>query len=207
MDVSDQIKDTVSEALNEVGWEYSILDTDDAKAVAHYEQTLYTNFHPILEKNPLVRDLWVWDDVNKRMRTRAPYPQQLVFLMRHRVTGAIASSVGVNLDLDAFWQTGHYGFKCPDLSETPCELMILAHGDSERLNGVYIIRNFIFRYIFSELHTRGYHCAYATTADHLRRAYLWFGARALEERIVSGHRRTLVCWDLEATAKQRLSDR
>lgn len=188
--------------FREEDWEYALLDTGHHEAVAHYEQTLYANFYPILEKNPLVRDLWDWDDANRRMRTRVPYSQQLVFLMRHKLTGAIASSVGVNTDVESFWQAGEYGFKRPEADEAPCELLILAHGDSTRLNGVYIIRNFIYKYIFSGLYGRGYRCAYTTTADHLRRAYLWVGATLMDERVVSGHRRSLMYWDLATVSKE-----
>lgn len=177
-------------------WHFGALDPADAEAVRAYEESLFTAFAPILKINPLVRNLWEWDDANQRLRTRVPYADQFVALMRHATTDAVAFSVGVNLRPDRFWQSGAYGFPAPAANEHACEFLILAGGAREREHVAVVNRHFIHGYFFGELRQQGFRCAYGTCADHLRRLYLFFGATIADERTVDGFRRTLLRWDL-----------
>ncbi|MES2697349.1 MAG: hypothetical protein V4773_28040 [Verrucomicrobiota bacterium] len=177
-------------------WHYSALDAADNTAVAAYEESLFEAFAPILKINPLVRNLWDWDDPQRRLRTRVPYADQFVALMRDAQTGAIAFSVGVNLHPGRFWQSGAYGFPVPAVDEHACEFLIMASGEANRANGAAIMRHFIRDYFFNELRRRGFWCAYGTSADHLRWLYRRVGAAIAAENMVDGFRRTLFRWDL-----------
>lgn len=177
-------------------WHYGALDPADPAAVAAYEESLFKSFAPILQINPLVRNLWDWDDARHRLRTRVSYADQFVALMRDARTGAIAFSVGVNLDPARFWQSGAYAFPVPAAEERACEFLIMAGGDSAHANGAVILRHFIREYFFNELRRRGYHRAYGTSADHLRWLYRRVGASIAAETTIDGHRRTLFRWDL-----------
>lgn len=183
-------------AAVEDGVRYHLLDADDLQSVAAFERNLYDSFHRFLAINPLVRDLWIWDEENGRLRTHVGYEKQIVALMSDESTGRILFSVGVNTDIDAFWQSAAYGFGRPPASERACEFLILAGAQSNGMTGARIIRRFIRDYFFGALLDAGFDVAYATTADHMRRVYGWIGAESVEERQVSGFRRTLIRWDL-----------
>lgn len=177
-------------------WHFGPLDPADEPTVAAYEQSLFKSFAPILQKNPLVRHLWDWDDARQRLRTRVPYADQYVALMRDAATGAIAFSVGVNLNPAKFWQSGAYQFPVPAPEERACEFLIMAGGNATHANGALILRHFIRDYFFAELRHRGYHRAYGTSADHLRILYRRVGATIAAETTINNHRRTLFRWDL-----------
>lgn len=173
------------------------LDTHDPAAVAHYEQTLYADFLPILKRNPLIRDLWDWDDDRSRLRTRVPYASQKVALLSHLETGAINFATGVNIQVDRHWQSGSYGFSQPESTTGVCEFLIMAGRGRSSLNGVAIYGRYAAEFLFPELLKRGFHTAYSTTADHLLKLYCWCGAESVDERFVNGHRRTLLRWQLD----------
>lgn len=177
-------------------WHFGALDPDDATAVAAYEQSLFQAFHPILQKNPLVRHLWEWDDARQRLRTRVPYADQYVALMRHAHTGALAFSVGVNLAPAKFWQSGAYHFPVPAPEEHACEFLIMAGSQSTPADGALILRHFIRGHFFAELRRRGFQRAYGTSADHLRFLYRRVGATIAAENTIGGFRRTLFRWEM-----------
>lgn len=181
------------------GWRCGFLDTSDPAALEAYERRLYTAFTPALAINPLIRDLWEWDDASRRLRTRVPYASQCVAIMTDPATGTIPVSVGVNLDTGRWWQSGDYGFARPQPEDRACEFLILGNGTGGGFNGASAVRHFVFDFLFGALREMGCRQALATTADHM----LWFYRRRLraavrEQRIHAGHRRTLLHWDLEA---------
>lgn len=182
-------------------WRFGALDPTDAAAVQAYEESLFTAFAPILTINPLVRDLWEWDDPRRRLRTRVGYADQYVALMSDAVSGAIIFSVGVNLHPARFWQSGGFGFPVPAAEEHACEFLIMAGGATQRAHGPAILRQFIQGYFFHELRRRGFRCAYGTSADHLRWLYQRVGAAIAAEQQVNGHRRTLFRWDLDGSGR------
>lgn len=177
-------------------WRFEALDAADPTAVRAYEESLFNAFAAILKINPLVRNLWDWDDDRRRLRTRVPYADQYVALMREAHSGAIAFSVGVNLFPGKFWQSGTYGFAPPPESEPACEFLIMANGEAKPEHGAVILRHFIRGHFFAELRRRGYRCAFGTSADHLRALYRRVGAVVVAEHNIDGFRRTLFRWDL-----------
>lgn len=186
-----------SAPVAELPWREDVLDIADAEAVRAYEESLFQAFEPILQLNPLVRKLWDWDEPRRRLRTRVPYAGQFIALMREARTGAIAYSVATNLHPDRFWQSGAYAFPPPAPEERACEFLIMANGEVHLANGATIVRHFIRDYFFAELRRRGYRCAYATSADHLRPIYRRFGGAIAAENTIDTHRRTLFRWDLD----------
>lgn len=179
-------------------WQCGFLDCTDPRRVDDYERRLYEAFEPALAINPLIRDLWIWDDERRLLRTRVPYSDQRVALMTDPDTGSVPVSVGVNLRPDRHWQSGRYGFPAPTAADRACEFLILANGTGRGFNGPSAMRHFVFDFLFRALADLGYRRALATTADHM----LWFYRRLrgeiVEQRMYAGHRRTLLHWDLPA---------
>ena len=178
------------------------LNTQDSAAVVHYEQTLYADFLPILQRNPLIRDLWDWDDDHHRLRTRVPYASQKVALLSEPETGTINFATGVNVQLDHHWQSGTYGFPQPESTAGVCEFLIMAGRGKSLLNGIAIYGRYAEEFLFPELVEHGFHTAYSTTGDHLLKLYRWCGAERVDERFVKGHRRTLLRWRLDRESRR-----
>lgn len=174
----------------------------DAAAVARYEQMLYADFLPILRRNPLIRDLWDWDDAHQRLRTRVPYTSQKVALLSDQKTGQINFATGVNVQVDCHWQSGTYGFSLPKSTAGICEFLIMAGRGRSLLNGIAIYSQYASGFLFPELLENGYHTAFSTSAAHLLKLYSWCGAERVDERMVNGHRRTLLRWRLDKKNRQ-----
>lgn len=178
------------------------LNIHDPAAVVHYEQMLYADFLPVLRLNPLIRDLWDWDDDYRRLRTRVPYTSQKIALLSHPETGNINFATGVNVHIDRHWQSGTYGFSRPEPTSGVCEFLIMAGREKSWLNGIAIYGRYAGEFLFPELMEQGFHTAYSTTADHLLKLYCWCGAKRVDERLVDGHRRTLLRWRLDRKSRR-----
>lgn len=178
------------------------LNVHDVEAVARYEQMLYADFRRIVKRNPLIRDLWDWDDEHQRLRTRVPYTSQKAALLSDAETGEINFATGVNVQVDCHWQSGVYGFPQPEATSGVCEFLIMAGRGKSFLNGISIYGRFASEFLFPELLAYGYHTAFSTTADHLLKLYRWCGAERVDERVVNGHRRTLLRWQLDKKSRR-----
>lgn len=176
-------------------WRSETLDPADPAAVLAYERALFDAFSPVLKINPLIRDLWDWDDAARRLRTRAPYADQFVALLRDPSTGDLLYSIAANLHPQRFWQSGAYDFPVPAPAEHACEILITATSQNKTVHGPAVLHRFIHAYFFQELRRRGFRCAYLTSADHLRWLYRRFGARVVDEKTIHGLRRTLFRWE------------
>ena len=179
-------------------WIPATLRMHDPAVVEHYERTLYQSFFPILQRNPLIRDLWIWDDQQKRLRTQVPYEDQWVVALTHGIEQCYCISVGINLRVDRYWQSGSYEFPQPTPACSACEFLIMAHGDAPIQHGPTVIRKLVTEYLLPQLQQRGFEAAYATCADHLLRLYLRMGADKMDEREVNAYPRHLLRWVLRS---------
>lgn len=182
-------------------WSCSYLDPADAVAVEEYERCLFETFHPLLGTNPLLRELWLWNDAGRRLRTQLEHRRQRIAILRDRVEKEIRMCVGVNLQPSSFWQSGDYGFELPGADEAACEFLIFGGGRKPAVGGAFATRHFARDFLFAGLVRSGYRTAYATTADGMLWFYRRIGATVADQRIVRGYRRTLLRWDLEAAAR------
>ncbi len=173
-----------------------LLNTCDSEAIAGYEQMLYRSFYPILEKNPLLRELWLWDDTNQRLRTRVPYEAQLITVLTGNSPADVIFSSSANIRIDQYWQSGTYQFPRPDNPGECCEFLNMNGINLKDVNSYTLCRAFVHEYLFVRFANAGFRYGYATTADHLRAIYRWLGAEFVAEHTVQGYRRTLLRWDL-----------
>jgi hypothetical protein len=158
-----------------------LLDCDDAAALAEYERAFYAAFERVPD-NRLVRSLWQWDDKARRVATRVPYADQLIYLTR--LHGAIDGALAVNLRLAQF-QSAAYGFARPVEPAGVCELLSFFAVADRRM----ATRAGFWRACIADLEARGFHTAYATSAPSSFATYVRFGATLVDEAELAGEPR------------------
>lgn len=169
-----------------------VLDAACPAALAEFERAFYSAFVKV-SGNRLVRQLWIWDEAERRIATRVPYDDQIIYVFRDD-RGAIATAMAVNMTLREF-QAEAYGFPCPAERRGCCELLTLFVVGSHDLENAYRFR----AATFGDLHRRGFDTAYATTATRVLRFYLRLGARQLDEKMVQDERRHFLQFDLRTS--------
>lgn len=68
-----------------------ILDTNNQDTLCKYEKLIYELFHT----NKVVLKLWDWDHEKKRVNTRIPYKDQLIYVLLNEAN-AFCASIAVN---------------------------------------------------------------------------------------------------------------
>lgn len=86
-----------------------IVDSTDLAALKDYEERFY-HAYIHLEKQNLIRKIWDFDDVHKRVKTKIPYSDQIIFNLHENdhIFGAIAFNVA-----EREFQYSEYGFRFP----------------------------------------------------------------------------------------------
>lgn len=175
---------------------YDVLDVSDAAAVAAYEEAFYRGFVRVTT-NRLIRDLWRWDHDARRLAARIPYDEQTVFLERD-ASGAIETAMATNVAMRA-WQASAFGFGDGIDTTGCCELLTFFTAGDHRLEQK-------LRFVhacFSDLRSRGFHTAYATTAARPLPSYIHIGGELLAEREIQGEMRYLLRFSLERAWMRR----
>ncbi|MCX5966440.1 MAG: hypothetical protein NTV57_02125 [Cyanobacteria bacterium] len=190
------------------------LDCADPEALAGYERAFYTAFSRA-KANTLVRRLWHWDDSAGRIRTRIPYADQVVFLLRDPVEaagadavgttaktavgaglGAVDTAVSLNYRL-AEHQSAILGFAPPAPLAGHCEILALFSRRDADLSG---LRNFM-RTAAQRALALGLKTADATCTDRLLPVYRHIGGQPLDTATIDGERRTRLRFKLETMAQ------
>jgi hypothetical protein len=154
-----------------------------------YERTFYAAFERAAG-NRLIRQLWIFDDERKRLATRIPYEDQVIYVLRGPA-GRIVTALGVNVAMRSF-QASAFGFGLPDDAGGYCELLTMFSVGEYRLESRY-------RFIsatFGDLYRRGFHTALATTAQRVLRTYVRNGARVIAEKEIQDEMRYFLKFDL-----------
>ena len=166
-----------------------LLHTADPAEVAAFETAFYEAFAGVTA-NRLVRWLWNWDEPG-RLRTRVPYPDQLVYVERDAAR-AVTAALAVNTRL-AILQSEAFGFTLPSTAEPRCELLAFfcaADHDLARR------RAFFWGGCAADLVRRGFRTGYGTTARGPLAVYRREGARVIADSVVEGEERFLLEVDL-----------
>lgn len=173
-----------------------VLDTTSAAGRRDFEAALYSAFAPVVS-NRLVRRLWLWNDAERRIATRVPYADQIVYVFRDD-QGGIGTAMAVNVALDEF-QSAAYGFPAPEDRHGCCEMLALFGSARHDLHNAHRFR----AASFEDLYLRGFTTAYATTATRVLRFYRRMGAQELDERREQGERRHFLVFDLRRPELRR----
>ena len=155
---------------------------------AAYERAFYRAFART-PGNVLVRDLWLWDDENRRLQTRIAYADQMITMLRDD-SGEIVTALSINVALREV-QGERYGFAIPKSSQT-CEFLTFFADAKQHLE----TRFPFWRDSFSQLRERGLTTAYATSAPRLERFYRRIGGSVLERRACGAQERLFWRFDL-----------
>lgn len=190
------------------------LDPADPEALSNYERAFYTAFARA-KANTQVRRLWHWDDRAGRLRTRIPYADQVVFLLRdagseHRGAGGgqddVVSQLDAGSDVDtavalnwrlADHQSAVLGFAPPPPLEGHCEILAMFSRRDADLSGLRIF----MRTAAQRALELGLKTADATCTDRLLPAYRHIGGQPLDSCSIEGERRTRLRFNLESLAR------
>jgi hypothetical protein len=178
--------------------EYGALDLSEPAAVAEYERAFYEGFVGVVG-NRLIRDLWIWDDEARRLRTRVPYEDQVVFVARNG-EGRIETAFATNLALRHF-QSEAYGFSIEGDAAGCGEVLTFFTLGAKRLGE----RLLFVDACFAELRARGLHTAYTTIGPHLLLTYRRLGAEVLAAREIRGETRYFLRFSVQRLAERRRS--
>ncbi len=173
-----------------------LLEVAQHAAVREYEQAFYEAFAPLTE-NRLIRRLWEWDDASRRLRTRVPYTEQVVYL--ERAGGALTAALAVNVELRLL-QAAAYGFALPRPAPPCCE--ILTFFAVRGRDGAGRAR-FFWEECGRDLLRRGLRVGYGTCARRPLAGYLRAGAELLAQARIEGEERFFLRLDFEARLAER----
>jgi hypothetical protein len=178
-----------------------LLDASDPEQVAEYERHFYRAYAALTD-NTLVRLIWDWDDAARRVRTRVPYAEQVIYCQRDD-QGRLTAAMAVNLNPDAALQSAGFGFPppvahahSPDPEGRYCELVNFMTTPHQRDQARTTHQTFVRDFCYADLVSRGFGTAYSTCTKRRLRAYQLFGATVLDETVIQGEARYFLHWPI-----------
>ncbi len=175
---------------------YGILDPDNLAQVEEYEQHFYRAYAGLTD-NKLVHLIWDWDNARRRLKTKIPYTDQVVYTWRDDAERLVAA-MAVNLNPERNFQASTFGFTLPPGGGAgyPCEilnLMATVHHQGWASSSYFA---FIRDFGYGTLVIRGYDLAYSTCTRRRLKPYLRLGAKLLDQTIINGEERFFLLWPL-----------
>jgi hypothetical protein len=168
-----------------------LLRTESTAEREEYERAAYDAFERA-RANTLVRQIWNFDDAARRLTTRVPYAEQLVYVCRN-AAGRITTSVAINQAMRRLQASG-FGFSPPAEPGRMAEILLFCSNDPLPKQGV----NALWRAIHRDQYQRGVRTLLATTAPGPLRAYLRQGCEVIAEAEIAGERRYFLRWTVDA---------
>ena len=181
--------------MTSAGGVFGTLDAADAAQVREYERHFYQAYAR-LGDNKLVRLIWDWDDPGRRLRTRIPYGDQVVYSSRD-AGGRLAAAMAVNLSVPAEFQGAAFGF-APGAGPDGrcCEILNVMTTEHHRATARATCAAFVRGFGYRDLAARGFEAAYSTCTRRRLRPYLRLGARVLAETAIGGEERFFLLWPI-----------
>lgn len=168
-----------------------LLRTENPAEREEYERAGYDAFERA-RANTLVRMIWNFDDAARRLTTRVPYADQLIYVCRN-AAGRITTSVAINQAMRRLQASG-FGFSPPAEPWRMAEILLFFSNDPLPKRGV----NALWRTIHRDQYQRGVRTLLATTAPALLRAYLRQGCEVIAEAEIAGERRYFLRWTVNS---------
>ena len=172
-----------------------VLDTTDPEAVTAFEKGFYLGFEKS-SHNQLIQWLWIWDVENRRLLTRVPYEDQLIWVRRQH--GQVEAAIAVNVRM-LLLQSSAFGFSHPpefSQNQQVCEILAaFTNANQSIANG-----HALWTKSFADLRARGFTDSLATCAQKLLPLYRRMGAKILAESTIENEVRYFLHFHLVRTA-------
>jgi len=174
--------------------EFFVLNPRISEERIAYERAFYDAYNQLTD-NRLVRDLWLWDDEARRLRTRIHYDDQVIFGWRD-MHGNLLCALAASVNPREF-QAGMFGFQRePDASQRrSCEILNLITTPHLRQSAVRAFYTFVAGYGFQSLRKMGYDVGYSTCTRRRKRVYVFLGGQVLGENVIKDESRYMLLWD------------
>lgn len=173
--------------------EVTLLDTSSAQERLIFEQSFYATFSQV-KTNRLIRDLWLWDHDACRLRTRIPYHEQRILVVRDG-RGGVDTALAINFS-QTHLQGSWFGFSRPNEPGASCE--ILTYFSKGIINGVTMQRFLISSARYGE--REGCRWADATCTHRLLPIYLRMGSRLVASCTIDGELRHQIRMDIASVS-------
>jgi hypothetical protein len=164
------------------------LNPDNSHDIRGYEEAFYQAFLPI--DNPGIREIWLWDDAARRLRTKVSYSEQQILITRSPA-GIITGGLAFNTAGRVF-QSAEYGFDRPAAEPPWVEVLTSFHTATDRL-----LARRVAGHARCLLAAHGASCAYGTCSARILKVRQRAGWQSVAERHQHGVTRFLIrCCDL-----------
>lgn len=178
--------------------EVTLLDTSCAQERAAFEESFYATFIQVTT-NRLIHDLWIWNHETCRLRTRIPYHDQKILVVRDG-RDRVDTAMAINFS-QAHHQGSWFGFTRPDEPGDSCEILALF---STGANKKVAMRSFLITCAqYGE--RQGCRWADATCTQNLLPMYLHMGSRLLATRSIDGELRHQIRMDIASVSMRSSS--
>lgn len=179
---------------------FSKLDLQKKEEVKKFEEAFYAVFAE-LHSNQLVRKIWNWDHDNKRLSTKIPYKNQIIFIWKND-EGEIKCSVAVNCD-NAISQYSNFGFQIPaEKKGRYYEVLTLFTQNLDRANGIRLDRYFLRSYCIAHMYELGYDFMVSTCARKPLATYLRWGWEIMDEVTIDNEKRYFLYYNIPQNLKE-----
>jgi hypothetical protein len=138
-------------------YSFERLDCEEKSAREAYERAFFASFERVTS-NRLVHELWMWDHAGRRLATRIPYCDQMVFVLRDD-SGGVQAALAVNVAMKSF-QSAAFGFTPPSDTAGCFEVLTFFCVSDHRL-GVTLS---LWTQCLEVFKSAGYHTGFASTA-------------------------------------------
>ena len=179
-----------------------LLDVSDPAEQVEYERAFFVGFQRATH-NRLVRQLWEWDDAAGRLRTRIPYSDQRIWVLRSP-DRTIEAAIAVNTTMREL-QAAAYGFSMPEqltmacAQRAVCEFLtffaVREHGLARKQRW--------WAEIFDDLRKLGYTHGLATCSPKVFAVYAWMGAKRIGHTKIGSEERYFLLFDLKETPSRQ----
>lgn len=165
-----------------------ILDTTNDLDRLAFERAFYASFQR-LGYNQLSRELWIWDDDKRLLKTRISYDDQIVFVLRDS-SSLINAGMAVNVG-HTHYQASCFGFQRTSTLEPSCEVLTAFSARENQTIGLFRLGSQVAHY----LQSIGIRWSTATCTQKLLKLYLRFGGQLLGSHTINGDIRHHIMFD------------
>ncbi|HAR20847.1 MAG TPA: hypothetical protein DCR46_09295 [Cytophagales bacterium] len=168
--------------------QFVIVDTDNSLELCKYEKALFEEFNTT--NNNLIREIWDWNYVEKRVKRRIPYSSQIIFTMQNE-NGEIDASISINTDKNDRQYNKMGFFNDEDVNEKSHEAFSTFIRPNSSFSNFQLIK--FIKLVIETMKTKyGYNTSYGICPLNIYVIYKRLGCRVLEEKNINGEVRYFI---------------